>query len=77
MSIMSSSKALVVVGAIIAVLGAIFHLQGQSVLGPESSFMHANPEWITYGIWIFVAGLSIACAGVVMVVIARMCARQR
>ena len=55
---------LVVVGTIIAILGIIFHLQGQSVVGPESSFMYANPEWENYGFQIAILGGIILCAGI-------------
>jgi len=52
------------VGTIIFILGVIFHLQGQSIVGPESSFMYANPEWISYGILIAVSGIVISGAGI-------------
>ena len=47
---MEKEKILIIIGIIIVILGLIFHLQGQSVVGPESSFMYANPDWVTYGI---------------------------
>lgn len=49
---------------IIFFLGIVFHLQGQSIVGPESSFMYANPEWISYGIQIAIAGIIISGIGV-------------
>jgi mannose/fructose/N-acetylgalactosamine-specific phosphotransferase system component IIC len=52
------------VGTIIFILGIIFHLQGQSVVGPESSFMYANPEWVTYGIQIAISGIIISGIGI-------------
>ena len=52
------------VGTIIFILGVIFHLQGQSIVGPESSFMYANPEWISYGIQIAVSGIVISGVGI-------------
>ncbi len=55
---------LVVIGTIIVILGLVFHLQGQSVIGPESSFMYSNPKWITYGIQIVIAGIIIVAAGI-------------
>jgi len=61
---MKGAKPLVVIGAIIVILGLVFHLQGQSVIGPESSFMYSNPEWITYGIQIVIAGIIIVVAGI-------------
>jgi len=54
---------LVFLGIIIFILGIIFHLQGQSVVGPESSFMYANPEWISYGIQIAISGIIISGIG--------------
>jgi hypothetical protein len=54
----------VFIGAIIFILGIIFHLQGQSVVGPESSFMYANPEWISYGILIAISGIIISGVGI-------------
>jgi hypothetical protein len=52
------------VGTIIFILGVIFHLQGQSIVGPESSFMYANPEWTSYGILIAVSGIIISGVGI-------------
>jgi hypothetical protein len=54
----------VFVGTIIFILGIIFHLQGQSVVGPESSFMYANPEWVSYGIQIAISGIIISGIGI-------------
>ena len=56
---MKISTILAIIGVIILVLGIIFHLQGHSVVGPESSFMYSNPEWITYGIQILIVGIVI------------------
>ena len=41
------------------IFGLIFHLQGQSVIGPESSFMYSNPDWVTYGNQIAILGIII------------------
>jgi hypothetical protein len=54
----------VFIGTIIFMLGIIFHLQGQSVVGPESSFMYANPEWVSYGIQIAISGIIISGIGI-------------
>ena len=54
----------VFVGTMIFILGMIFHLQGQSVIGPESSFMYANPEWVSYGILIVISGIVISGVGI-------------
>lgn len=56
------STAAIIAGIGIMIMGVIFHLQGQSIVGPESSFMYSNPQWITYGIQISVAG------GIIMIV---------
>lgn len=60
---MKVGKTLVVIGSIISVFGLIFHLQGQAVLGPESSFMYSNPDWVTLGIQIAIAGFVITGIG--------------
>jgi hypothetical protein len=59
---MKGAKAVIIAGIGIMIMGGIFHFQGQSMIGPESSFMYSNPEWITYGIQIAVLG------GIVLVV---------
>ena len=56
---MKGVKPLVIIGTIILIFGIIFHLQGQSVIGPESSFMYSNPDWVTYGIQIAIVGIII------------------
>ncbi len=55
---------LIIIGIIILIFGLIFHLQGQSVMGPESSFMYSNPDWVTYGIQIAIVGIIIVVVGV-------------
>ena len=63
------TRLVVATGVIIITLGIIFHLQGQSVVGPESSFMYDNPRWRTYGIQIALAGVIVAVTGIVISVI--------
>jgi hypothetical protein len=53
---MKKGYAVIVIGIITFIFGVIFDLQGQSIVGPESSFMYANPDWITYGIEIMIIG---------------------
>ena len=55
---------LAMTGVVILILGLVFHLQGQSIIGPESSFMYSNPDWITYGIQIAIAGIIIVVIGI-------------
>jgi len=61
---MKGVKPLIITGTIILIFGLIFHLQGQSVIGPESSFMYSNPDWITYGTQIAIVGIIIVIVGV-------------
>ncbi|MGV7225751.1 MAG: hypothetical protein ACQ9CV_02365 [Nitrosopumilus sp.] len=60
---MKGGKTLVIIGVIIGIFGLIFHLQGQSIVGPETSFMYSNPDWVTYGIQIAIVGVVIAGIG--------------
>ncbi|MBL7001261.1 MAG: hypothetical protein ISR80_00645 [Nitrosopumilus sp.] len=68
---MRKVKGLVTIGSIILIFGIIFHLQGQSVIGPESSFMYSNPDWITYGIQIAITGIIIVAVGIGIRIIKR------
>ncbi|MGD8707349.1 MAG: hypothetical protein PVI88_01545 [Nitrosopumilaceae archaeon] len=56
--------AVTTIGIIVFSLGIIFHLQGQAIVGPPSSFMYANPSWITYGIQIAIFGGIITGVGI-------------
>jgi len=60
---MSGKKAVILTGIGIMIMGVIFHLQGKSIVGPESSFMYSNPQWVTYGIQIAVLGGIILAIG--------------
>jgi len=64
---MRTGKTVATVGIIILILGIIFHLQGQSVIGPETSFMYSNPEWITYGMQIAITGIIIMTTGIIII----------
>lgn len=55
--------AVMFVGIVILVFGIIFYLQGNSLVGPTSSFMYSNPKWIVNGQWIAVIGVLILSAG--------------
>ena len=68
---MKEVKSLVIIGTIVFIFGLIFHLQGHSVIGPESSFMYSNPDWITYGIQISIAGIIMIGAGAGIKIIKR------
>jgi len=53
----------VIFGILIMITGTIFHLQGHGVVGPESSFMYYNSEWVDYGLQILVLGLVVCGVG--------------
>ena len=63
---MSKGYSIIGIGIISFIFGLIFDLQGQSIVGPESSFMYANPDWITYGIQIMIGGIIIIGIGIVL-----------
>ncbi|MFM8659423.1 MAG: hypothetical protein ACKOCQ_05755 [Candidatus Nitrosotenuis sp.] len=58
---MKTAKAIIISGIIIIIFGAIFQFQGRGTIGPESSFMYYNKDWIDYGFGI--VGLGIALCG--------------
>ncbi|MCH8085057.1 MAG: hypothetical protein QQN62_00505 [Nitrosopumilus sp.] len=68
---MKAVKSLVIIGAIVLIFGIIFHLQGHSVIGPQSSFMYSNPDWVTYGIEISIVGIIIIGSGIGIKIIKR------
>ena len=63
---MKISISIIILGVIVTISGIIFHLQGQAIVGPESSFMYSNPEWITYGQQIAIIGIFIIGGGIVL-----------
>lgn len=63
-STMKGKKTVIITGIGIMIMGVIFHLQGQSIVGPETSFMYSNPHWVTYGIQIVIAGGIILVIGI-------------
>lgn len=52
-------------------MGIIFHLQGQSIIGPESSFMYSNPDWTRYGLQISEYGIILTVIGLVWAFVKR------
>jgi len=68
-------KIIIIVGAIIVAFGVLFQFQGRGVVGPESSFMYYNRDWIYYGIAIILAGAAICGSGVFLYVRARLRAK--
>lgn len=63
---MNLGKPIIGLGIVVILSGIVFYLQGQSVVGPESSFMYSNPEWITNGQWIAIIGIIILAIGIMI-----------
>ncbi len=61
---MKISSPTIIIGLIVIITGIVFHLQGQAIVGPESSFMYSNPDWITYGQQIAMVGILITGFGI-------------
>ncbi|CUR52362.1 conserved protein of unknown function [Nitrosotalea devaniterrae] len=60
---MKAAIVIISIGVLVFVFGIIFYLQGNSIVGPTSSFMYSNPKWIVNGQWIAVSGVLILVAG--------------
>ena len=54
------------VGIAVVAFGMIFYLQGNSVVGPTTSFMYSNPEWVLNGIIIAIFGGIMMGIGIVI-----------
>jgi len=59
-------KPLIGIGIIVIIFGTVFFLQGHSVVGPKSSFMYSNPQWIINGQWITIIGIIILTVGLLI-----------
>ena len=60
----SAGILLIGIGTIIVAFGILFFLQGNSIVGPHSSFMYSNPKWIVNGGVIAAAGTGIIVFGI-------------
>ncbi|MEE9563704.1 MAG: hypothetical protein V3V69_02095 [Nitrosopumilaceae archaeon] len=65
---MRVSTPIIIIGVIVFVAGIIFHFQGQGLVGPESSFMYSNPEWVTYGQEIAIIGIIVLGVGIALTI---------
>jgi len=65
---MRIGKPIIIVGIVVLILGVIFQFQGRGVVGPESSFMYSDPEWITYGLEIGILGIVILGVGIYLTI---------
>ena len=61
---MKIAKPIIIIGTILIVFGLIFQSQGRGQIGPESSFMYYNKDWIYYGVGIVVIGVITSGVGV-------------
>ena len=57
------SLPIIISGIIVMIFGVIFQFQGQGMIGPESSFMYQNQNWIDNGIYIGMLGVIIILIG--------------
>ena len=60
------SLSIVIPGIILMIFGIIFSFQGQGMVGPETSFMYKNPEWIDNGIFISMIGVILILIGYIV-----------
>lgn len=60
------SLPVIISGIIVMIFGVIFQFQGQGVVGPESSFMYQNVDWVNNGIYIGMTGVIIILIGYFM-----------
>ena len=60
------SLPVIISGIIVMSFGVIFQFQGQGIVGPESSFMYQNVDWVNNGIYIGMTGVIIILIGYFM-----------
>ena len=48
------------------IFGIMFSFQGQGMVGPETSFMYENVEWIDNGIFISMIGVILILIGYIL-----------
>ena len=66
MNIRYLGKILIVIGTLSTIAGLMFTAQSKSLVGPQSSFMYSNPEWMINGIMILGVGLAVLFSGIVI-----------
>jgi hypothetical protein len=55
---------LVIPGALLALAGLAFTLQGEGIVGPAGSFMFQSATWVYQGVAVLILGLLLLVAGV-------------
>jgi hypothetical protein len=68
-------KIIIGVGMALVAFGVLFQFQGRGTVGPESSFMYYNKDWIYYGIGIAVSGVVVCGFGVFLLARSRLRAK--
>lgn len=71
-NMMRISKLVIGFGVGLTAFGILFQFQGRGVVGPESSFMYYNKDWIHYGITMIVSGVLIIGVGIFALVRTRL-----
>lgn len=61
---MRISKIITIIGIVLIFFGAVFLSQGSGQIGPESSFMYYDRDWIVYGMGIIIIGIITSGFGV-------------
>ena len=61
-----NSIPIIISGIIITIFGIIFGLQGQGMVGPETSFMYQSDDWVDYGMIISIAGVILVLIGYII-----------
>lgn len=61
---MRASRSIIISGIIMIIFGAVFLSQGRGHIGPESSFMYSNNDWVYYGMGIIILGIIVSGFGV-------------
>lgn len=57
---------LTLIGLLIALAGTVFILQGEGIVGPQSSFMFSNPTWVYQGAAVAAMGLILLIVSLVL-----------
>ena len=60
---MRLGRLVIIVGMIMIFFGIVFQFQGRGQIGPESSFMYYNKNWISYGMIIIASGIAVSGFG--------------
>jgi len=56
----------IVVGILAALSGVVFTMQGLGIVGPSTSFMYRNAQWIYGGSVALLVGIIIVIAGLLL-----------